>query len=158
MACCLRRPFQPQKLTHSTKSAERFDGKNNFPSKDPTDTLGIRPSIRRERVEAVRQIFAWYSNESISPAQIATRLNKMSIDRVFGPSWNKQKIKALLSNPVYTGLPTFNKRGGSRFVEFVGGKLQKVQPINGRVVGGRKRHATDYVQPPKPLFRLSLPK
>ena len=53
---------------------EQFDGKDNSPRKDPTDTLFVRPTIETERLKAVKQIFEWYATEAISPQQIATRL------------------------------------------------------------------------------------
>jgi DNA invertase Pin-like site-specific DNA recombinase len=149
--------FQRQKISRNKKSIEAFDGKDNFPAKDPTDNLGVRPSVKKDRVKVVRQIFNWYDEEAISPAQIATRLNKMRVDPVFGESWNKQKIKILLTNPTYTGLPTFNKRGGSRFVEYRDGRLQRVSATKGKVVAGRKRSSADFVQPPKPLFDPIIP-
>lgn len=138
--------FERQKVWPDGKR-EQFDGKGNFPAKETTDTLRYRPSIERERIKTVKQIFEWFTTESISCGQIATRLNAMGISGVFGP-WNKQKVKALLKNPVYIGLPTWNKRGGSRFSEFVGGQIREVK----KVKLGRPRQASDFVQPDKQEF------
>jgi DNA invertase Pin-like site-specific DNA recombinase len=125
---------------------ERFTGRNNFPAKDPTDTLRYRPTVEAERVKIVRQVFKWYAEESISPSRIATRLNELKIDPVFGAAWNKQKIKQLLRNPAYVGRPAWNKRGGSRFVEYVNGQVKKVEALKGRIVLGRSRKPADFVQ------------
>jgi DNA invertase Pin-like site-specific DNA recombinase len=125
---------------------EAFNGKDNFPAKDANDTLRYRPG-NSERLEVVRNIFHWYATEDVSPGQIATRLNKLGITTTVGDIWNKQIVRQLLLNPVYIGLPAWNKRGGSRFKEWVGGKIQDV---TGKA--GRTRQPEDYVQPEKPEF------
>ena len=132
---------------------EKFDGKDNNPRKDPTDTLFVRPSIEKDRIKWVKKIFEWYANENISPLQIASRLNQLKVDPIMGP-WESVRIRQLLSNPVYIGLPTWNKKGAARFVEYVDGKPQPVQHKK----GGRKRKTTDYIQPDKPLFKSLIDK
>lgn len=136
---------------------EKFDGKHNSPRKDPTDSLRFRPSIRTERIEAAQRIFEWYVNESISPSQIATRLNQMGVDPVFGKAWNKQKIKQLLKHPIYIGFPTCNKRASGRHKEFVGGREQPVPRTNGRTKGGRTRDPQDWWQPEERAFDPIVP-
>jgi DNA invertase Pin-like site-specific DNA recombinase len=131
---------------------EQFDGKDNSPRKDATDTLFVRPTIEKERLKIVKQIFNWYANEAISPHQISERLNELRVDPVFGDAWNKVKVRQLLRNPVYIGFPTWNKSAGSRFAEYLGGQIQSVARTNGLVKQGRRRAASDYVQPDKPLF------
>lgn len=131
---------------------ERFQGKDNAPAKDPSDKLYLRPSIETRRLDVVREIFRWYATECISPRQIADRLNKAKIDPVFGEHWDKVKVKQLLANPIYIGLPTWNKRGGSRFVEYVAGDVRAVAKVNGSAKLGRRRDSADYVQPEKPAF------
>jgi DNA invertase Pin-like site-specific DNA recombinase len=127
---------------------EKFVGKNATPAKDTTDTLRLRPSIRNDRIKAVRQIFKWYATEDISPGKIADRLNELKIQPVFSEAWYKQTIKELLRNPVYIGLPAWNKRAGSEFVEYVGGQFRE---INGKP-RSRRRQPSDFVQPDKPEF------
>jgi DNA invertase Pin-like site-specific DNA recombinase len=146
-----------QRVKITGKRRETFAGKGNFPSKGPTDTLRVRPTIELDRLAVVKQIFRWADEEAISPTQIATRLNRTGVNSIFGDGWNKQKIKELLRNPVYIGLPTFNKRAGSRFAEFVGGQIRKVEGKKGRIVMGRRRNPTDYIQPDKPHFRAIVP-
>lgn len=135
--------------TYPDGTREQFDGKDNSPRKDANDTLYLRPSIQTDRVKVAKQIFDWYATEAIAPGQIATRLRELGIPAVFG-EWNKVKIKQMLRHPVYIGLPTWNKRGGSRFCEFVDGQ---VQPVNSKAKLGRYRAADDYLQPNKPLFK-----
>jgi len=144
--------YSREKITKG-KKPERYDGKDNFPAKDPTDVLGVRPSVKADRIKIVKQIFDWYSQENISPAQIANRLNRMEVSAVYAVAWEKVRITSILSQPAYLGLPTFNKSGGSRFFEYVGGRVQRVQPIKGKIVSGRKRDKADYVQPENPLFK-----
>lgn len=128
---------------------ERFQGKNATPAKDTTDTLRLRPSIQSERIKSVRQIFNWYATEDISPGKIADRLNDVGISPVFSEAWYKQTVKELLRNPVYIGLPAWNKRAGSEFVEYVGGQFRE---IAGKVPRNRRRAPADFVQPDKPEF------
>lgn len=68
---------------------------------------------------------------------------------VFSEAWYKQTVKELLRNPVYIGLPAWNKRAGSEFVEYVGGQFRE---LNGKTPRSRRRAQTDYVQPDKPEF------
>lgn len=131
---------------------ERFDGKDNSPRKDPTDSLFLRPTKQSERVKWAKKIFSWYASEAISPYQISVKLNQLNVDPVFGELWDKVKIRQLLRNPVYMGFPTWNKRASGRFVEFVDGKIQPVKRVNGKASGGRSRRNSDYIQPEKPQF------
>jgi DNA invertase Pin-like site-specific DNA recombinase len=131
---------------------QRYSGKHNTPAHDSTDELRYRPSIRVERIEIVERIFKWYADEAISPSQIATRLNEMSVDPVFGEAWNKQKIKQLLKHPIYVGIPTVNKRGSARHLEFVDGEERPVSWEKGRPKAGRNRKAEDWWQPEEPEF------
>ncbi len=135
-------------------SRERFTGKNNTPQKDAHDTMRIRPSIEHERVEWIKKIFEWYATEAISPGQIADRLNSLLVNPIFAKNWYKVLVSGILKNPAYIGLPTYNKHGGSRFYEFIGGKIQEVQR-NAKM--GRKRNQEDFVQPSSPEYPPIVP-
>ena len=128
---------------------EQFDGKDNSPRKDPTDKLFIRPSIETNRLEIVKQIFNWYANEDISPRQIATRLNDLDVDAIYGNQWDKVRIHGTLCNPAYIGFPTWNKKGSGRFAEYIDGRILEVQ----NKLTGRKRDTSDYIKPPQPLYK-----
>lgn len=137
---------------------ERYKGKDNTPRKDLADVQRYRPSIEQERLKVVRQIFAWYATESISPRQIATRLNQLKIDPIFGESWDKVKISQLLLNPIYLGFPSWNKRGGGRHLEYVGGQVREVPRVKGKPKAGRRRDAGDHIAPDKPEFKPIIDK
>ena len=129
-----------------------YDGKGNVPGRDERDIPTFAPSIRAERLDVVRRVFQWFVEECISPSRIAARLNDLRTDPVFGSQWNKQKIKMLLSNPAYVGFPCINKRGGSRYWEYVDGQLIPVRSTKGRVKGGRRRKREDHVGPSTPVY------
>src|SRR5579863_1399392 len=130
---------------------ERFKGKNVTPAKDSTDTLRLRPSIEKDRVKVAKQVFEWYTTEDLSPQQIAYRLNDLKISPVFGDVWYKHTIKAMLLNPVYIGLPTWNKRAGASFAEFVDGRVQAVDEPK----RGKRRQISDHIQPERLNSRRS---
>lgn len=131
---------------------EAFDGKNNFPAKDANDTLRYRPGDP-ERLKVIRQVFDWYATEDLSTRQIATRLNSMGITTTVGTLWNKVIVSQHLRNPIYVGLPTWNKQGQGRFKEYIDGRVQDVasKPT------GRKRDPKDFVQPVTPEFEPIVP-
>lgn len=138
--------FERLKIQGDTR--ESFVGKNNMPAKDQGDTYRYRPNP--ERAKVVKQIFTWYA-DGTSPGQIATRLNKTGVDAIFGV-WNKVKVTSILRNPIYIGLPTYNKRGAARFAEYVGGSIREASGKS-----GRRRAASDQIQPDKPEFRPIVP-
>lgn len=136
---------------NSDGSVEQYNGKNNFPSRDATDTLKLAPSIREERLEAIRKIFEWYSEELISFYQIAVRLNKEGIDKE--KNWNKGQVQKVLNNPIVTGYPTDNKKGQGRFYEYVDGKVRLVNPED----SNRVRDEEDYWRPENQIFDSVIP-
>ena len=92
-------------------SEQVYEGKNNVPSHDHTDILRVQPTIHKDRIKAVRQIFQWFATENISPYQIAQRLTEAGVDPVFD-QWQKMKVAGILANPAYIGKPASNKKGG----------------------------------------------
>jgi DNA invertase Pin-like site-specific DNA recombinase len=136
-------------------STEEYNGPNNFPSRDQTDTLRLAPTIKEERLNAVRQIFQWYADELISYYQIATRLNENKIESLHSAKklWNKGHVQHILHNPVFIGMPTDNKKGQGRFYEFKNGKVRPV--IEGEE--NRVRQAQDYWRPAEPIFDPIVP-
>lgn len=128
---------------------ERFKGKDNTPAKDASDTLYLRPTIEEDRLEVARQVFKWYASESISPRQIAKRLTDAKVSSIYGKAWDKVRIASMLGNPAYIGLPTWNKRGGGRFVEWVNGQTRAVNGAK----SGRRRDKSDHIAPDKPIYK-----
>ncbi|QDV84560.1 recombinase family protein [Stieleria magnilauensis] len=120
---------------------EQFNGRGNMPASDPTDELRFRPGCEK-RLGVIRQIFGWYATEDISPHKIATRLNDAGIVNAYNNNWNKVGVRSLLANPVYVGLPAWNKRGRPRFKEYVNGQIQDVTDKK-----TRRRDPSEFVQP-----------
>jgi DNA invertase Pin-like site-specific DNA recombinase len=145
------------KINAKDGTEERYEGKGNSPAHDATDTLRYAPTIHKDRIKTLNDCMKWYADENISPTQIATRLTVAGIKPVFGEAWNKQGIKELLRNPACIGLPAYNKQGGSRFWEFLGGEMRPVAKDKGRVKAGRKRDKADWIGPDKPLFKPLVP-
>jgi len=143
-----------QRVKVEGKKRTRYDGKDNVPAHDSGAILKLRPSVEKDRIKWVKQIFAW-AGKGLSPYRIAQRLNEKGVKPVFGAAWYKQTIKQLLTNPVYLGLPTDNKRAGSRFYEYVDGQVREVEPGK----GDRTRNKQDWWQPKEPEFKpLVAPK
>lgn len=137
-------------------STKRYDGKGNVPARDKTDLAKLQPSVRKERIRIVRQIFNWYANESISPKQIATRLRLAGVDPLY-TDWEHTRVQDMLANPVYIGRPASNKHGNSRYYEFVDGKIQRVLPIKGKIKTGRYRSRNDFVYSESEIFPPIVP-
>ena len=134
---------------------QRYDGKGNFPAKDKGQELMLRPSIEfSARLDMVRSMFTWVATEGLSPGQVAARLTLQGIEPQVGAAWNKVVVKSLLQNPVYVGLPTFNKRGQGVFAEWSEGAAKPVQlePGELRPKKGRRRQQTDWIAPTKAEF------
>ncbi|MEX0938323.1 MAG: recombinase family protein [Pirellulales bacterium] len=126
---------------------ERFQGKNNTPQKDATDRFFLRPSIEKDRVKIVRQIFKRFATEDITANNLAWWLNSTATPAVFHQYWSAERITKLLKNPVYIGLPAFNKSAAGRFSEYTDGQLRDAHnPVK------TPRAESDYIQPEKPIF------
>ena len=130
---------------------ERFDGKGNVPPKALHETLKYRPSIVVERVKYIKLVFKWFTTESISAGQIASRLNDLGVSTVYGPLWHQSVIKHMLSNPVYIGRPTYNKESAGRFMEFSNGQVRAVDSKT------RRRHKDDQIAPDEDEFPPIVP-
>jgi len=106
----------------------------------------------------VRKIFEWYATETIRFNKIAERLKETKVDpaRVGGVS--SGFVSKMLLNPVYIGLPAYNKRSNSRFSEFVEGEYRTAPcKTNGDRINGRQREPDDWVQPDEPVCDPIVP-
>jgi site-specific DNA recombinase len=127
---------------------KRFDGKGQFPGRDPGDFLRLVPSCDAARVETVRKLFLWYATESISLRALAMRLNDLGIPNPNGQGWYSVLVKGMLTNPVYlTGMTVYNKKAHGRFLEWVNGEYREVQRKKGRAPTGRHRAEADFIYP-----------
>lgn len=59
--------------------------------------------IMEEEAECARNIFRWYTGESISLRQIAARLNSSCVFTVRGLRWRSSSIQHLIKNTMYIG-------------------------------------------------------
>jgi len=127
---------------------EHFDGPRNRPPKALRETLKFRPSIVTERIKYIRLVFKWFTTESISAGQIASRLNDLNVSPVFAPLWHQGLVKRILANPVFLGYPSYNKTSDSRFMEFSNGQVRSADRSKSR----RDHAQCDHVRPEKPEF------
>ena len=62
-----------------------------------------------EEVEIIRQIYSWYLDEHISPAEIARELNELGVSRSPYGKWDHSTVYKILTHPKYTGSVVFNQ-------------------------------------------------
>ena len=137
-------------------SSEAYDGKDNWPrDRRPGDTLVVVPSLRAERIAAVRQVFAWWTSEAVSYNRIAVRLNEARILHHGGGLWYPGLVQQLLHNPVYVGRPGWNKNTFARYA-CLDGEGRVTTEVPGPRPGPRRsirrRPMSEWVQPDRPLF------
>lgn len=99
-----------------------------------------------EEAPYVRLMFKWTIEENMTPGAIARRLTAMGVPTYTGvPEWSKDTVKAILTNPVYTGKVRWNDRMQVR--RLVNGELVKSRPRSNHtehymeVDGKHKEHA-----------------
>ena len=127
---------------------ERYDGKANFPARDQSERLELAISLDQKRVEVVRQIFHWYTTESITYGAIANRLNDLGIAPLYSQAWYGNRIIGILKNPaVLVGKPVGNKQGHGSFFSLRGGKLTPAPTKRGRALNYRPHDPTDFIYP-----------
>lgn len=96
--------------------ARRCDGdKTTHPIKRTADKITLVPSRDVERVKAVKLMFDLWANHDLPILGVCKKLNQMGF-RHYGDFWKPTAVRGMLSNPVYTGTLTFNRRKWGRFV------------------------------------------
>lgn len=61
--------------------------------------------------EYVRMMFDWFTEERLTPGEIARRLTSMGVPtRKAKSEWNKQTVSDILKNPIHTGKITWKRR------------------------------------------------
>jgi DNA invertase Pin-like site-specific DNA recombinase/uncharacterized coiled-coil protein SlyX len=133
---------------------ERFDGHRHFPASEADEHLEQRPSNDENKLAVVREIFAKFSTEAISPTQLAAYLNKLGVKHYYAPRWQHYHVREMLSNPIYTGYQRWNSNGQGRFTEFIAGEERQVKDRAGR----RARAKEDWVLSDRQLFEPVVPK
>jgi DNA invertase Pin-like site-specific DNA recombinase len=127
---------------------ERYDGKGSFPSTQEGDTLFLRPSHDKKKIEVVKYVFETYATQSISTYLIARALNKMGSRPTYSKVWQASHVESILKNSVYIGRPSWSKQGQGQHLEFVNGEVSPV----GKTYGRRWRTEDQHIQSEKPIF------
>jgi len=73
----------------------------------------------------VRDIFTWYI-DGLGVSLIVRRLNELGILSPSGKDWTNPVVRAILSNPAYTGMIAWGRRAGVKSVS--GGSVVKSRP------------------------------
>lgn len=127
-------------------TSRRYDGKNNVPSRDRGVTVYAEISRNTETAGWVRKIYQWYL-EGIGVRTIAGMLNELKVPALYSDCWLGPTICHILCNPIYTdGVPSWNKQGGGRFLEVIGGQQVAVPRVNGVAVANRVRKKEDHIR------------
>ena len=101
-------------------------------------TLEIVP----EEAEIIRMIFAWYTEEWLTPFRIAQRLNEMNIPAPRRDKWVKDTVRKMLENEHYIGHVVFNKIKQTPVLENGEIIIKKlVQPESERIIAQGKHPA-----------------
>ena len=136
------RKDQRVKIEMDTGRTTAFNGTGNFPAKDATTVLQLRPTRDDERLKIVRNIFRWYTEEAVTTSQIAKRLNLMGTPAQYGGYWQANNISQILGNSIYLGRMRWNRTGQGRYVEFINGSRRSVTQTK----GSRIRKRADWIE------------
>jgi hypothetical protein len=132
-----------------------------MPAHDREDYLQLDRSIISDRIKTVQWLFETYASEDVSFRALAHRLNELGVSPVYGKKgWCDAKVRKLLENPAYLGLPTWNKQGHGDFLEWKEGQYQEVEWENEKPVVGKKRKKakSDHINPDKPIYEPFISK
>lgn len=145
----LRRVYSTRRLKlFPDGSTERFDGVRNFPASERDDILCQTPSKDTTKLAVIREVFAKFATEDISPTQIAAFLNSLGVPHHYADRWEHYHVREMLKNPIYTGYQRWNSNGQGRFYEYLDGEPRPVDDTNGR----RERGKDDWVLSDHRLF------
>jgi DNA invertase Pin-like site-specific DNA recombinase len=134
-------------------NTEVFEGHRTFPASETTDTLEVRPSNDKTRLDAVVEVFKKSAEEATCPTVLANYLNTLGIKPYYAERWEHYHVREMLKNPIYTGRQRWNSHGQGRFHEFVGSVEQVVKNPS----GGRIRSQDDWVLSDRQLFAPVVP-
>jgi DNA invertase Pin-like site-specific DNA recombinase len=127
-------------------SSKRFDGRNNLPGRDSGVSVYAEKSQDTAILGWVKKIFQWHI-QGIGVRAIARMLDEYKVPAIYTDVWLGPTVASILQNPIYAdGIPTWNKQGQGRFLEFVGGQQVKVTQVNGKAAVSRRRAESDYVR------------
>lgn len=141
--------FQRRLKVYPDGQCERFDGKGNFPATQPTEVLRIAPSRDRSKIEAARSVFKRFAAEAISLTALATHLNRLGFRNWHDGEFQSGQIKQMLSDPVYLGFYSYNKRPHGKFKRYRDGRIEDETNYEERM---SENKPDDYVLSEQRLF------
>lgn len=98
--------------------------------------------IIEEEADIVRMMYAWYTEEGLTPFRIAQRLNQMGTPAPRGDKWVKDSVRVILANEHYIGHVVFNKIKRTQVLENGEVKSKRLtQPDEERTVAEGKHPA-----------------
>lgn len=124
------------------------------PTKDSSDRLYYRPSIRQERVDTLRRMCEWYDGGWTTYA-IAKQLNAEGIKPVYSSEWYSSVIDGLLGNPLLIGRPAWNRTSQSSFRHIKAGKI--VETDDDVKHTWRPNESSEWFQPGDEIFEPIIP-
>lgn len=139
-------PGQYRRVCHYPNgTSKRFDGKNNLPGRDKGVTVYAEKTRDAAVIGWVRKIYEWF-NSGMGVRAIAAQLNDLKVPALYTGMWLGPTITHTLQNPLYaSGVPCWNKRGGGRHLEHLGGQQVPVPKVYGHARKNRPRHTDDFV-------------
>ena len=101
------------------------------PRKSKLEVMKLRPSVDAQAQDTIRDVFRWYTTESISRRQLAIRLNKAGRS-VYGAHFTHDTVLSILVNQAYIGNTVFGKSKTGELTQFdAAGLLSPVQDYDG---------------------------
>lgn len=91
-----------------------------------------------EESQIVRQVFRWYVHENVGAANIANRLNALGVRTYNGCIWDANRIRSMLSQPVYAGFVQWLKREERPTI--IDGRKIKTRPFSERYILAKGLH------------------
>jgi DNA invertase Pin-like site-specific DNA recombinase len=139
-------PGQYRRVCHYPNGvSKRFDGKNNLPGRDKGVVVYAEITRDKAVIAWVRKMYEWF-NQGMGVRAIAAQLNDLKVPALYTGMWLGPTITHTLQNSIYwTGVPCWNKAGGGRHLEYLGGQQVPVPKVFGHARKNRVRDAADFV-------------
>lgn len=115
---------------------ERMDGEAVYKAFPKAQYLQIVPTRDPAKLDAVRQLFHRYANESINFNRLTIWLTGLGLRNCYGNSFQWQDIRHMLADEAYLGYATFYKTRGGRFHRYdgeEGGVIEVEEELKGKV-------------------------
>lgn len=109
-----------------------------------TDRVILMPGPEEE-IRVVNQIYDWFINDGILEAEIATRLNGLSITTDLDRPWTRSTVHQILTNEKYIGNNVYNR---------ISYKLKKLRVINTPQMWIKKESAFEAIVPPEAFYTV----